>query len=255
MMDNGILNGQQALIYGAGGAIGSAVSQAFAAAGATVHLVGRRAEPLNDLAEHIRQAGGTAETAQVDATDEAAVTEFTDRVAEQHGSVDICFDLTSRDEVFGAQLVDMPLADFERPVLKSVRTMFLTSRTAARHMIRQKSGVILCFGGYGDPMAGLGGFQTSFGAMEALKNTLACELGPHGIRVLTLQTNGIPEAIGADTDAATREEITGFTERQTLTGRAATLDEVGKVAVFAASPYARSMTATSLNITAGAEIG
>lgn len=254
-MDDKILGGRQALVYGAGGAIGSAVSSAFAAAGATVHLAGRRAEPLEKVADLIRRSGGRAETARVDATDEAAVDEFTDAVAAQHGGVDICFDLTSRDEVFGAKLVDMPLTDFERPVHKAVRTMFLTSRAAARHMIRQGGGVILCFGGYGDPMADLGGFQTAFGAMEALKNTLACELGPHRIRVLTLQTNGIPEAIGADTDAKTRDEITRFTEAQTMTGRAATLDEVGRVAVFAASPMARSMTATSLNITAGAEVG
>jgi 3-oxoacyl-[acyl-carrier protein] reductase len=45
----------------------------------------------------------------------------------------------------------MPLEDFERPVMTAVRTQFLTSRAAARHMIRQGSGVILFFGGYGDP--------------------------------------------------------------------------------------------------------
>jgi enoyl-[acyl-carrier-protein] reductase (NADH) len=55
-------------------------------------------------------------------------------------------------------------------------------------MIRQGSGVILMFGGYGDPTPDLGGLQVAFQALEALGRNLACELGPHGIRVVTLQT-------------------------------------------------------------------
>jgi enoyl-[acyl-carrier-protein] reductase (NADH) len=63
------------------------------------------------------------------------------------------------------------------------RTTFLTSTTAARHMIGQGSGVILAFGGDGDPPPGyyLGGPQVAFSAMEALRRNLASELGPHGI--------------------------------------------------------------------------
>jgi NAD(P)-dependent dehydrogenase (short-subunit alcohol dehydrogenase family) len=80
----------------------------------------------------------------------------------------------------------MTLEDFERPVVTAVRTMFLTSR--AGHMIKQGPGVILTFGGYGDPAPNLGGFQVAFGAVESLRRSPACELGPHGIRVLTLQT-------------------------------------------------------------------
>jgi NAD(P)-dependent dehydrogenase (short-subunit alcohol dehydrogenase family) len=37
----------------------------------------------------------------------------------------------------------MVLADFERPIVTTVRTMFLTNRAAARHMMKQKSGVII----------------------------------------------------------------------------------------------------------------
>jgi NAD(P)-dependent dehydrogenase (short-subunit alcohol dehydrogenase family) len=46
----------------------------------------------------------------------------------------------------------MPLDDFERPIATAVRMMFLTSRAAARHMIMQRLGVILIFGGSGNPM-------------------------------------------------------------------------------------------------------
>jgi NAD(P)-dependent dehydrogenase (short-subunit alcohol dehydrogenase family) len=83
----------------------------------------------------------------------------------------------------------------ERPVVTAVRTMFLTARAAARHMIRQRSGVILIFGGYEDPVPGVGGLQVAFGALESLRRALACERGPSGIRVVTRQTGGIPETL------------------------------------------------------------
>jgi 3-oxoacyl-[acyl-carrier protein] reductase len=98
----------------------------------------------------------------------------------------------------------MPLEVFERPVVNALRTQFLTSRLAARHMIRQESGVILTFGGPGrrDPIRDytsggfqvyLGGFQVALGAIDVLRRQLAVELGPHGIRVVTLQSGGVSE--------------------------------------------------------------
>ena len=51
-----------------------------------------------------------------------------------------------------------------------------------------------------------------------------------------------------------RAEIVAGIVGSTVLGRAATLDDVGNVAAFAASDWARTMTGTALNITAGAEI-
>ena len=101
------------------------------------------------MAEEIRSAGGAAETAQVDALDELAVDEHADAVAERAGSIDISINLISYADLQGTPLAQMPLEDFERPVVTAVRTQFLTSRAAARHMVRQGSGVILTFGGAG----------------------------------------------------------------------------------------------------------
>jgi NAD(P)-dependent dehydrogenase (short-subunit alcohol dehydrogenase family) len=148
----------------------------------------------------------------------------------------------------------MSFEDFMRPVTTAVRAMFLTARAAGRHMIRQGSGVILTFGGYGDPLRGyyLGGLQVAFGAVETLRRNLAAELGPHGIRVLTLQTGGIPESIPPDFEE--RGAITEMIAGKTMLGRAATLEDVGNVAAFAASDRARAMTATKFNITGGSTV-
>ena len=247
-----LLEGKNAVVYGGGGKIGGAVARAFAREGATVHLVGRTAAPLDVVAGEIRAAGGAAETATLDALDEAAVGAHADAVAARGGSLDISMNLISQQDVQGTPLAEMSLDDFERPVHTTLRTAFLTSRAAAHHMIRQRSGVILMFGGYGDPVPRVGGLQVAFGALEALRRSLACELGPSGIRVLTLQTGGITETLPAEFPG--RQAIVDGIEDRTMLGRAATLADVGRVAAFAASDHARSMTATALNITCGSVV-
>ena len=247
-----LLEGRNAVIYGGGGAVGGAVARAFAREGAKVHLAGRTLDRLEPVAEQIRCAGGRVETAQVDALDEAAVDAHADAVASSDGSLDISFNLISVGDVQGTPLAEMSLEDFERPIRIAVRSTFLTCRAAARHMIRQRSGVILTFGGAGDPVRDyyIGGFQIALGAVDFLRRQLASELGPHGIRVVTLLTGGVPESIpeGFEGGEAIVEGIVGAT----MLKRAANLDDVGNVAAFAASDLARSMTATALNISAGA---
>ncbi|MFF0271612.1 SDR family NAD(P)-dependent oxidoreductase [Kribbella sp. NPDC004536] len=245
-----MLNGKQAIVYGASGPIGGAVARRFAAEGATVHLAGRTAETLECLAAELRGAGGKAEAAVVDALDERSVDEH----AAALDRIDISFNLIGHRQYFGTPLADMPLADVEEPVRNMFRTYYLTSRAAARRMIAQGSGVILTFGGYGDPVANLGAFQAGFGAVEALRRSLARELGPYGIRVLTLQTNGIPESNPDSYPEDFRREVAEHTAAQTMLNRAATLADVAAVATFAASDQAASLTGTALNLTAGAVV-
>ena len=255
-----LLDGRNAVIYGGGGAIGGAGARVFALEGAKVHLAGRTLEPLERVAGQVRAAGGVAEVAVVDALDEAAVDAHADQVAAAAGSIDTCMNVISHGDVQGTPLVEMSLADFERPVHAAVRTMFITARAVARHMIRQRSGVILTFGGAGgrDPLRHvfsggyqihLGGTQVAFGAMDVLRRQLACELGPHGIRVVTLESAGVPETLGDEW----REAMTPALVDGTMLKRAVTLEDVGNAAVFAASDRARAITATALNITAGRE--
>ena len=242
-----LLENRNAIIYGGGGTIGGAVARAFAREGATVHLVGRTPATLAKVADDIRAAGGAAETAEIDAFDEERVVAHAASVAER-GSLDISFNVISHPDHLGKSVVDMAYEDFEEPVTRRLRTMWITSRAAAPHMIEQGSGVILTYGGYGDPVPNYGGFQVSFGAVEALRRTLSKELGPKGVRVITLQTGGIPEGIPNEkTRKRDREAIADGS----MLGRAATLADVGNVAVFAASDWGRSLTATKLNMTGG----
>jgi 3-oxoacyl-[acyl-carrier protein] reductase len=247
-----LLEDKNAVIYGGGGAIGSAVARAFAREGATVFLTGRTRAKLDEVAEGIRSAGGAAETAEVDALDERAVDAHADAVAAEAGGIDISFNLISHGDVQGTPMVEMSLEDYARPARTAVSTTFLTARAAARHMIRQGSGVILIFGGSGDPLRGynLGGLQVAFEALESMRRQLASELGPHGVRTVTLRTGGVPETIPEGFEG--RERIVGDIEKMTMLGRAATFEDVGNVAAFVASDRARTMTAATANISCGA---
>jgi 3-oxoacyl-[acyl-carrier protein] reductase len=243
-----LLQGKNAVIYGGGGTIGAAIARAFAREGSTVHLVGRRADPLDTLAAELRDRGAPVTVATVDAVDERTVDEHADDVAAGAGSLDISVNVISHGEVFGTPLAEMTLEDYERPIRTATRSMFITSRAAARHMIRQRSGVIIAFGGYGQPLrdAYLGGFQVGLSAVDALRRQLAGELGRYGIRVVTIQSVGIPESHALD------GEGDGTPPR--LLERAPTLADVGNVALFAASDHAAAITATAINMTCGAEV-
>jgi 3-oxoacyl-[acyl-carrier protein] reductase len=246
-----LLEGKNAVIYGGGGSIGGAVAQAFAREGAMVFLAGRTRARLEQVAEEIRSAGGAAETAQVDALEAKAVDAHADAVAAA-GGIDICFNLISHGDVQGTPMAEMEPEDYLRPVVTAVRTTFLTSRAAARHMIGQGSGVILVFGGSGEPLRDyyLGGLQVAFEALESMRRQLSSELGRHGVRVVTLRTGGVPETIPEGVDG--RQAIVEDIEKLTMLGRAATLEDVGHAAAFAASDRARSMTAATVNISCGA---
>lgn len=249
-----LLEGKNAVIYGGGGAIGGAVAQAFAREGATVYLAGRTQAKLDAVADAIRGEGGRAETAVVDALDERAVAEHADAVAARAGSLDVSFNVITHGDVQGTPMVEMELADYVRPVVTAVSTTFLTARAAARHMIPRRSGVILAFGGSGDPLRGynLGGLQVAFEAIESMRKQLSSELGRYGIRFVTLRSGGVPESI-PDPDGSLRKVIEDI-EDMTMLGRAATLEDVGHAAAFAASDRARTMTAATVNVSCGALI-
>jgi 3-oxoacyl-[acyl-carrier protein] reductase len=248
-----LLEDKNAVIYGGGGSIGGAVARAFGREGARVFLAGRTQAKLDAVAEDIRGAGGAAETAEVDALDEKSVDAHADAMAKEAGSIDISFNLITHPYTHGTPLAEMDVDDFMAPIDTAARTTFITARAAARHMIPKRSGVILAFGGPGDraaPMRDyyLGGTQVAFDAIETMRRQLSVELGPHGIRFVTLETGGVTESLPGEDGS---DEIAQMIADATLLGRAATLEDVGNVAAFVASDKARVMTAATANVSCG----
>ena len=123
-----LLENRNAVIYGGAGAIGSVVATAFARAGARVFLAGRTSATLEAVADSIRSSGGLAETAVVDALDEAGVDSLVDRIVTEAGSLDISFNLIDVQDVQGTPLAEMSWDDFDKPVTTALRS---TSTTGA----------------------------------------------------------------------------------------------------------------------------
>ncbi|WP_461031249.1 SDR family NAD(P)-dependent oxidoreductase [Streptomyces mayteni] len=245
-----LLENKVAVVHGAGGAIGGAVARAFAQEGARVHLAGRTAGNLEELARAIRSDGGVARASVVDALDEGAVDAYVDRVVTDEGHVDISFNVIGYGDV-QRPLTEITVDDFLQPITIATRSQFLTTRAAARHMTGRGSGVVLTFGGGGpQTLPGLGGFKIALDAVEGLRRQWACELGQYGVRVVTLTTGGVPESL-PEGFAGGAEIIAGL-EEATLLRRTATLGDVGAVAAFVASDRARTLTSTDVNISCGA---
>jgi 3-oxoacyl-[acyl-carrier protein] reductase len=265
-----LLESKTAIVYGAAGSIGSAVARAYAREGAQVHLVGRTTQALEEVAQRIRHDGGTAHVARVDVLDLAAVGRHADAVAARAG-IDICFNATSNDDVQGTPLLEMRFEEFLRPVTKAVTAHFNVATATGRHMTRRGRGVILVMGGGREAIPGLGGAHVAWAALAGLCRQLAAEFGPHGVRVNWLLSPGSPGydqpgSSGYDqpvqrTDSPGSGSGSGETEAPGAPDTAGLLahhlpsyDEVANVAVFAASDWARTITASELNITGGAVV-
>jgi 3-oxoacyl-[acyl-carrier protein] reductase len=241
-----LLDTKTAIVYGAGGAVGSAVARAYAREGADVHLVGRTLATLEEVAQRIRHDGGAAHVAQVDVLDRAAVAQHADAVAAS-GGIDICFNATSNDDVQGTPLLAMAVG---------------------RHMTRRSRGVILVMAGGREAIPRLGGSHVAWAALAGLCRQLAAEFGPHGVRVSWLLSPGSP---GYD-EQDQRQGGTGPGEAEGGAGRGETeaagapgtagllarhlpsYDEVANIAAFAASDWARTITASEINFTGGAVV-
>jgi 3-oxoacyl-[acyl-carrier protein] reductase len=260
-----LLEDKNAVVYGPGGSIGRAVSLAFAREGARVFLAGRTPSALQAVAEEISAAGGTAEWAEVDALDEAAVDAHAGAVVRSAGGIDVSFNSISHGDVHGAPLLEMPYQDFARPIAVAMRTQFLTARAAARSMVERGSGVIMAITATTSRQAipDVGGTAVAFDAVESQCRQWAAELGPHGVRVLWLLTTGVEEAL-ADVEMfpaygtgapMTREQLVEWNRAKTLLGRLTTLEDLGNAAAFAASDRAGAMTGCSVNVTCGAARG
>ncbi len=240
-----LLDNKHAVIYGAAGTVGAAVARAFAREGARVSLAGRTRTTLDEVARAISTGSGSVvDIAQVDALDAQAVEQHVGRLAADVGALDICFNAVGDEAILGQPLLDIGLAEFMRPITRLVIAQFLIATAVAPHMIQRKSGVILTMTGSGVPTADMGGAMTAWAAVDALCGQLARELGPHGVRVLWLRSNGV---VGDEDNPGERS--------RSMLNRLASADDVGKVAAFLASDDAATMTATAANITSGAEVG
>ncbi len=258
-----MLENKVAVIYGAGGAIGSAVARAFAADGANLFLTGRHLAPVEIVAKEVASAGGSAEAAEVDALDEQAVDNHLQAVVEKAARVDISLNTIGipNTKILGVPLIELDVEQFTLPVTTYTTSYFLTARLAARLMVPNRSGVIMTVTALhsrmGIPL--VGGYGPAMAAKEALTRDLSAELAPAGVRVVGLRPQAMPDTPTIKDAFEPRAKASGMTWEQwkellasrTHPQRLMTLEEVANMAVFLASDKASGMTGTTVNLTMG----
>jgi NAD(P)-dependent dehydrogenase (short-subunit alcohol dehydrogenase family) len=171
------------LVLGAGEGLGGAVARRFAREGFHACVVRRRAEPLEPLCRAIREAGGRATAFGADAREEEQVETLFARVEDEVGPIEVAV------HNIGAN-VSIPIREFSTRKYFKIWQMacfsgFLMGREAARRMVPRGRGTILFTGATASlrGRSGMAGFAGAKHALRALAESMARELGPHGIHV------------------------------------------------------------------------
>lgn len=259
-----MLSGKVAVIYGGGGAVGTAVAETFAREGASIYLTGRSQAKVDEVANRLNAAGGRVEAAQVDALDEDAVQSHLDMIVARTGKIDISFNAVGlrNTTLQGVPLLELDVKQFMAPIASHVQSNFLTARVAGRFMVNQGFGVIMTVTSIPSRVAipRMGGVAVAMAAEEALIRDLSAELGPFGVRVLALRPQGMTDSetmkevhtLHADSYGITREQFQQMIEQRTHLKRSPKLHEMAEVAAFMASDRASAMTGTIVNMSLGA---
>jgi NAD(P)-dependent dehydrogenase (short-subunit alcohol dehydrogenase family) len=256
-----LLKNKNAVIYGAGGSLGGAVSKALAAAGARVFLTGPREESLARVKSEIETAGGLAETAIVDGFAKEAIEAHLETIVKTAGAVDISFNAVDVPVVQNIPLTEIPMEDFVSPITRTMQTRYLTAIAAARVMMRQRNGVILSLtatpGGIGYPLTG--GFAPACAAVESLSRNLAAELGIYGIRVVNIRSGGSPDSrvfkYAIDNYPEVMEKVIAEMKADTMVKRLPLMADIANTAVFLASDLAGMITGVTVDVTGGTTAG
>src|ERR1700679_4091865 len=179
----GRLEGKSVIITGAGSGIGRAASLLFAKEGAKLVAVDR-AEGVQDTADQVRKAGGTAEAVVADAGSEKDVIAYIDRAVSSYGRLDAIW---ANAGISGGlvPLAEQTVEHWQEILRINLIGPFLAVKYAIPHMIKQKSGAIVCTASVAGLKSGASGhpYAASKAGIISLVQTTAYSLSGTGVRI------------------------------------------------------------------------
>jgi 2-dehydro-3-deoxy-D-gluconate 5-dehydrogenase len=246
------LDGKVAAVTGAGRGIGRATALRLAEAGAAVAVADMDGDLALAVTEEIRDAGGSAEAAPCDVSDESDVRSLVRACSDRMGGIDI---LVNNAGIFpSCPVLEMETADFDRVLSVNLRGVFLCTREASLAMVEQGRGgaivTVTSVDALHPSMVGLAHYDASkHGAWGFTKN-VAIELAPHGIRVNAVAPGGVLTPGVEEMGGGSSEAVAAFSERVPMQ-RMGDPDEIARAVLFLTSPMAAYMTGTQVVVDGG----
>ncbi|MBP5104423.1 3-oxoacyl-ACP reductase family protein [Pseudomonas protegens] len=240
------LSGKVALIQGGSRGIGAAIVERLAAEGASVAFTYvSSASKAQALQDSIIAKGGKALAIHADSADAEAIRRAVNDSVKAFGRLDI---LVNNAGVLAiAPLDEFKLEDFDRTLAINVRSVFIATQEAARHM--GESGRIINIGSTNAdrmPFAGGGPYAMSKAALVGLTKGLARDLGPRGITINNVQ----PGPVDTDMNPADSDFAASLMDLMAIR-RYGHAEEVAGFVAYLASAEAGYITGASLTIDGG----
>ncbi|TWC13915.1 MULTISPECIES: 3-oxoacyl-ACP reductase family protein [unclassified Pseudomonas] len=245
-MSTQTLNGKVALIQGGSRGIGAAIVKRLAAEGAAVAFTYvSSAAKAEELQNSITAAGGKALAIKADSADADAIRNAVEATAEAFGGLDIL--VNNAGVLAMAPLDEFKLEDFDQTLAVNVRSVFIATQAAARHM--SEGGRVINIGSTNAdrvPFAGAAPYAMSKAALVGLTKGLARDLGPRGITVNNVQ----PGPVDTDMNPADSDFASSLMQLMAI-GRYGKADEIAAFVAYLAGPEAAYITGASLTIDGG----
>ena len=242
------LKGQTALVTGASRGLGYAIALRLAQQGATVHLVARNAEAIQEAAKKIAaETGSTTHAHAADIGDSAAVNALFDAVLKLTPSLEIL--VNNAGITKDGLLMRMKDEDFDEVIRINLRSVFLCSRSAVKTMIRQKYGRIInltsIVGVHGQ--AGQANYAASKAGIIGFSKSCAKEVASRNITCNAIA----PGFIESDmTQALNEAQKTGILASIPM-GRMGGAGEIADLTAYLASRESAYLTGQVLSIDGG----
>jgi 3-oxoacyl-[acyl-carrier protein] reductase len=244
---NNLLKNKRALITGGSRGIGAAIVKRLAMEGADVAFTySASLERADEIVKAARTLGVRALAIKADSADAGAVVAAIERTVTELGGIDIL--VNNAGVLLMGPLDGFTLADFDRTLAVNVRSVFVATQAAARHM--KEGGRIINIGSCNAermPFAGGGVYAMSKSALQGLVQGLARDLGPRGITINNVQ----PGPIDTDMNPAGSEFAAMLIKQVMAVPRYGTADEVAAMVAYLAGPEAGYVTGASLTIDGG----
>ncbi|KAI5116452.1 hypothetical protein M0805_006173 [Coniferiporia weirii] len=254
------LAGRVAVVTGAQRGLGLEISEALAEAGATVYCLDLPTKPDESFSAtqtYVSKLGlidgARLEYASVDVTDQNAVWNAVEKIAEKEKRMDVC--IAGAGIIRAEGCLDHSAATFNEVMSVNVNGTLYTAQAAGRQMVKfGASGSIVLIASMAGSVALQDlpciAYNTSKSAVVQMGRSMACELGPKGIRVNTLSPGYIYSPMTSPLIEKKEQVVEEWSSENPL-GRIGRPDELRGVVTWLASDASTFCTGSDILVTGG----